>query len=135
MSEINSCGLVVNPSDGIDRITLITIRYMAWIGEALSTHLALGRGPLPSNKPYAVFAAYFDRIEHIVQDALEGSSDASWMAGLLMDNIAIMKMTLDENGSALDGCLTMPTIADLQALHAACQNLGGRHVMHMVFAA
>ena len=37
MSKIKSCGLVANPSDGIDRITLITIRYMAWIGEALST--------------------------------------------------------------------------------------------------
>lgn len=129
MSKIETCGLVANPSDGIDRITLITIRYMAWIGEALSAHLALGYGPLPSSKPYAVFAAYFDRIEHIVQVALEGDSDASGKAGFLMDNITIMKRPLDENGSALGIRLALPTITDLQALHTACQNLGGRHVM------
>lgn len=128
-SGIKSCGLVAKPDDSIDKVTLITIRYLAWIGEALSTHLALGHGLLPSPKPHAVFAAYFDHIEHLVQDALDGISDASRMAGFLMDKVTIMKMTLDENGGALHRGLTVPTIADLQALHTACQNFGGRNDM------
>lgn len=129
MSEIEFCGQVAKQGDGIERITLVTIRYMALVGEAMSKHLSLGHRALPSSNPYSVFAIYFDRIEHVLQDALEGIADASKMAGLLMDNITVMKLTLNENGSALGDGLVMPTIAELQALYTACQKLGGHHLM------
>lgn len=130
MNEIKSCGLVANPNDDIERITLIAIRYMAWIGEALSMQLTFGHNPQSPRNPYTVFTAYFDRIEHIIQDALEDNFDVSKRAGFLMDNITIMKLTLDENSDALDKFChaNLPTISDLKALYSACQNLGGNHL-------
>ncbi|RUR71871.1 hypothetical protein EJP67_32975 [Variovorax guangxiensis] len=109
-------GYAIKTDDGIDRLTLITIRYMGLIGEVLARNdgigFTLGRQ-----------TQWFDRIEHIAQDALE-VGDIAFRASSLMDEIYVMKWVLEGfTNASTPGA--RPSLENLESLYFGCAQLGG----------
>ncbi|MBY0365106.1 MAG: hypothetical protein K2X12_02605 [Burkholderiaceae bacterium] len=129
-----SCGLVAKPTDSIERLGFIAIRYRAWIGEALAfPFITHGQ---PSRQRLQTLHGTFDVIEHLAQDFLEGPEDdparTRGIASYLMDSAAGMKRMLGMYGAELADLL-VPTVSDLQQLYSVCEALGGRPKMFDTF--
>ncbi len=122
-----SCGLVASPSDSIERLGFIAIRYRAWMGEALADPLTLrGPGNPPTNQVLRALCGSFDMIEHMAQDFLVDSGPRSAaaeksLANSVQDQAERMKGMLTVFGAALDkSLLTVPSMGDLELLCLAC---------------
>ena len=124
MAQHPSCGLVAQPTDSIDRLGFIAIRYRAWMGEALAQPGAAGHPP--SVEVLRALCGSFDMIEHLAEDFLmeQGSRTAAADAGLaksVIDQAARMKRLLHAFGDAMRHRL-VPSMEDLDMLCLACQS-------------
>jgi len=124
MAKHPSCGLVAQPTDSIDRLGFIAIRYRAWMGEALAQPGAVGHPP--SVEILKALSGSFDMIEHLAEDFLvesgERPADAvKWLASSVKDQAERMKRLLLAFGDAMRHCL-VPSLEDLEMLCLVCQS-------------
>jgi hypothetical protein len=123
MAQHPSCGLVAQPTDSIDRLGFIAIRYRAWMGEALAQPGAAGN-PVSVGVLRALSGS-FDMIEHLAEDFLIESGERSadsvkWLASSVKDQAERMKRLLLAFGEAMRHRL-VPSMEDLEVLCLACQ--------------
>ncbi len=124
MAQQPSCGLVAQPTDSIDRLGFIAIRYRAWMGEALAQPGAAGHPP--SVEVLRALSGSFDMIEHLSEDFLIESGERSadsvkWLASSVKDQAERMKRLLFAFGEAMRHRL-VPSMEDLEMLCLACQS-------------
>jgi hypothetical protein len=96
-------------------LTLTTIRYLGWLGEALTGH---GPGGYPTANAVAEASRCCDRIEHIAQYALE-SMEWTSQAGFLMQDLAYMNSVLGRFESVFTRGGLVPTVKQLADLQMA----------------
>lgn len=113
------------------KLTLLTIRYLSLIGEAIACGLEetnwneMPNG-MSARKTIKVMQMCFDQVEHIAQYALETHADNTWKISCMVKDIEWLKLVISDHQPLLQQGVakhcSQPTAEMIDELMTALSN-------------